>query len=96
MTKGTDGLGIGRWATHELSRSAGSLRFDAGVPVRLISEMLGHSSERVTSEVYVHTEQSQRARVANVMSGVLWGAADERATPALPPTRRAPGVAAEH
>lgn len=96
LTRITESLGIGRWTTHELRHSAGSLLFDAGAPMKLISEMLGHSSERVTSEIYVHTEQSQRARVANVMSGVLWGAVEERTTPALPPTRPAPGVAAEH
>lgn len=86
LTRITESLGIGRWTTHELRHSAGSLLFDAGAPMKLISEMLGHSSERVTSEVYVHTERSHRARVADVMSGVLWGVAEEPMSQVLPPT----------
>jgi hypothetical protein len=35
--------------------------------------MLGHSSETVTSDVYVHTVQAARARVAETMADALWG-----------------------
>lgn len=69
----TRSAGLGHWRTHELRHSAGSLLFDAGVPMKLISELLGHSSERVTSEVYVHTEAAHRARVAAAMATSLWG-----------------------
>ncbi|MHB1507982.1 MAG: tyrosine-type recombinase/integrase [Acidimicrobiales bacterium] len=70
----TEQAGLGHWHTHELRHSAGSLLFDAGVPMKLISELLGHSSERVTSEVYVHTGERHRERVADVMAATLWGA----------------------
>ena len=96
LTRVTEGLGIGRWTTHELRHSAGSLLFDAGVPMKLISEMLGHSSERVTSDVYVHTERSQRARVSDVMAGALWGAPEQRPDPPVVtssrPRRRSAGA----
>lgn len=69
----TKAAGLGHWHTHELRHSAGSLLFDAGVPLKVISEQLGHASERITSDIYVHTEQRQLARVAEVMAEVLWG-----------------------
>lgn len=68
-----EAAGLGRWTTHELRHSAGSLLFDAGVPMKLISEQLGHSSERVTSDVYVHTEREHRVRVADTMADALFG-----------------------
>ncbi len=40
--------------------------------MKLISEMLGHSSERVTSNVYVHTAEAARTHVATAMAGLLW------------------------
>lgn len=69
----TDKAGLGRWTTHELRHSAGSFLFAAGVPMKLISETLGHSSERVTSDVYVHTAEAATRQVASTMAEVLWG-----------------------
>ncbi len=40
--------------------------------MKLISEALGHSSERVTSDVYVRTRSSSRAVVAAAIAGALW------------------------
>ena len=68
----TERAGLGRWSTHELRHSAGSFLFAAGVPMKLISETLGHSSERVTSDVYVHTALAARTQVAAAMAGMLW------------------------
>lgn len=74
----TERAGLGRWTTHELRHSAGSFLFAAGVPMKLISEMLGHSSERVTSDVYVHTAETARTQVAAAMADVLWRPDAER------------------
>ena len=73
----TTSCGLGHWTTHELRHSAGSLLFAAGVPMKLISEMLGHSSERVTSDIYVHIEQTARDRVADAMAGVLFASGEQ-------------------
>ena len=70
----SNGAGLGNWTTHELRHSAGSLLFAMGVPMKVISETLGHSSERVTSEVYVHTMAQHRAEAASAISRALWGA----------------------
>jgi integrase len=65
--------GLGPWTTHELRHSAGSLLFAMGVPMKVISETLGHSSERVTSEVYVHLQAEHRQAAADAMARALWG-----------------------
>lgn len=65
--------GLGRWTPHELRHSAASLLIAQGVPLKTISEMLGHSSIRVTADVYGHLLDDARAEAATAMEGVLWG-----------------------
>ena len=74
LGKISERAGLGTWTTHELRHSAGSLLFAMGVPMKVISETLGHSSERVTSEVYVHTMAQHRAQAATAIREALWGA----------------------
>jgi integrase len=69
----TTAAGIGRWSPHELRHSAASLLLAQGVPLKSVSEMLGHSSIRVTADVYGHLEDESRAQVADAMTGALWG-----------------------
>jgi integrase len=57
---------------HELRHSAVSLLFVMGVPMKVISETLGHSSERVTSEIYVHLQAEHRIVAADTMTRALW------------------------
>jgi len=73
LAKLSQGAGLGAWTTHELRHSAGSLLFAMGVPMKVISETLGHSSERVTSEVYVHVQAEHRLEAAEAIARALWG-----------------------
>jgi len=73
FAKITTAAGLGAWTIHELRHSAGSLLFAMGVPMKVISETLGHSSERVTSEIYVHLQAEHRMVAADAMSRALWG-----------------------
>jgi integrase len=72
LAKVSQVAGLGNWTTHELWSSAGSLVFAMGVPMKVISETLGHSSERVTSEVYVHLQAEHRLEAAEAMARALW------------------------
>ncbi len=47
-----------RWTPHEMRHSAASLLLADRVPLRAISEILGHSSIKVTSDVYGHMEMA--------------------------------------
>jgi len=45
---------IGRWHPHELRHSAASIMLAQGVPIEVVSDILGHSSIRMTADVYGH------------------------------------------
>jgi integrase len=44
-----------------------------GVPLQVVSEVLGHSSIRMTADVYGHILQPQRREAARAMNKTLWG-----------------------
>lgn len=69
----TKGAGIGRWSPHQLRHSAASLLLAQGVPLKVVSEVLGHSSIRVTADVYGHLEDAAKSEAATAMETALWG-----------------------
>jgi integrase len=69
----TEAAGLGRWSPHELRHSAASLLIAQGVRLELISELLGHSSIRVTKDVYGHLVDELRGEAATAMTAALWG-----------------------
>ena len=70
----TEHAGIGRWTPHELRHSAASLLIAMGVPLKVVSETLGHSSIRVTADVYGHLLDESRDLAADAMTRALWTA----------------------
>lgn len=50
----TEDAGLGSWGPHELRHTAASLMLAGSVPVAVVSKVLGHSSIRVTADVYSH------------------------------------------
>jgi integrase len=55
LAKVTERAGIGHWSMTELSRhSAASLLSDAGVPLEVIADQLGHNSTRMLEAHYRH------------------------------------------
>ena len=64
---------LGKWHPHELRHSAASLMLAEGVPLQVVSDILGHSSIRITADVYGHVLQPQRREAARAMAGALWG-----------------------
>jgi integrase len=45
-----------------------------GVPLKVVSETLGHSSIRITADVYGHLLEPAKAEAADAMGRVLGGA----------------------
>ena len=66
--------GLGHWHPHELRHSAASLMLAQGVPLEVVSEILGHASIRMTKDVYGHIMAPQRQAAADAMGQALWGA----------------------
>lgn len=46
--------GLVGWHPHELRHSAASIMLAAGVPLEVVSRVLGHASIRITADVYGH------------------------------------------
>jgi integrase len=51
-----------RITMHDLRRSYGSLLLNAGVPIEVIQELLGHSDSRMTRRTYAHLLQKTVAK----------------------------------
>ena len=56
---------------HFLRHSCASILLAEGVPVRDVSELLGHSDVRLTLSTYAHVIEAGRSRAAGVMDRVL-------------------------
>jgi integrase len=63
---------IGKWHPHELRHSAASLMLAQGVKLQVVSEVLGHSSIRMTADVYGHVLAPDRQAAADAMGSLLW------------------------
>jgi integrase len=64
--------GLGDWHPHELRHSAASLMLAQGVKIQVVSQVLGHSSIRMTADVYGHILDPDRKEAADAMGSVLW------------------------
>ena len=56
---------------HDLRHSAASLLLNEGVPVPLVSKLLGHSSPAITFEIYSHVIPDTDRQVADKMDALL-------------------------
>jgi integrase len=64
--------GLGNWHPHELRHSAASLMLAQGVKLQVVSEVLGHSSIRMTADVYGHILAPDRQAAPDAMTEALW------------------------
>jgi integrase len=58
---------------HDLRHTAASLLLREGVPVKQISERLGHASTRITLDLYAHLLPDAHDMAADAMSRILAG-----------------------
>jgi integrase len=68
LGKLAEDAGIGHIGTHVLRHSAGSSLFALGIPMKVISEVLGHSNTRTTEDIYVHVRDAARMEVAEAIN----------------------------
>jgi len=78
---------------HDHRHSFTTLAIDAGVPIKAVSEALGHADVAITLRTYAHVGDSQRARAFTTVGDLLFAPedmpADDTAT-FLNPPREAP------
>lgn len=77
FTKLVKAAGLGHWHPHELRHSAGSIMLASGTPIEVVSKILGHSSIRVTVDIYGHLLKPQQNAAAKAMEAVLWGSDEQ-------------------
>ncbi len=66
-----EAAGIGHWSPHAARHTAGSLMFEHGADLKVVSEALGHSSIRVTADIYAHLLPERSGEAAAAMSRAL-------------------------
>lgn len=59
---------------HDLRHTAATLMLGAGVPLKVVSETLGHSSIAITADVYAHVTPELRREAADALDRALGGA----------------------
>jgi len=69
-----DAVGLSGVRLHDLRHTATTLALAAGVPVRDVSDNLGHSSPSITLDIYGHAVPEGPSRVADAMDKALGGA----------------------
>lgn len=56
---------------HTLRHSAASVMLTNGVPLKVVSDILGHSSIAITGDVYGHVSPEVSSRALATLSAVL-------------------------
>lgn len=64
-------LGLPRVTVHDCRHSAASIMLGAGIPLPVIADILGHSTMRVTADLYAHVGPSLRREATTAMSEAL-------------------------
>jgi integrase len=63
--------GLPHYRPHDLRHTYGSLLMSQGVPLKTISDLLGHASIEVTANVYLHSLEGQVLDTADAMTRAL-------------------------
>jgi integrase len=63
--------GLPRVRFHDLRHSTATLLMSLGIDLKIISEILGHSSVRITGDVYTHVSLEMQRPAAQAMDTLL-------------------------
>lgn len=68
-----DLAGVPRMGTHGGRHTTATLMLEAGVSMRVVQEVLGHSSYQLTADVYSHVGEQMKRGAADSIGAALWG-----------------------
>lgn len=63
--------GVPRRRFHDLRHSCATILLKAGIPLKVVSEMLGHTSIAITADVYGHVTAEMQRDAARAMEAAL-------------------------
>lgn len=63
--------GLPEVTIHQLRHSAASVMLEAGVPLKLVSDQLGHSTIRITADLYAHVSPATAREAADRVERLL-------------------------
>lgn len=66
-------LGIRRIRLHDLRHTWASVALQAGVPLKVVSERLGHATSAVTADIYSHVSPGMRTDAAERVASLIFG-----------------------
>jgi integrase len=66
-------LGVPRIRLHDLRHSWATLALRAGVPIKVVSERLGHSTTAITADVYSHVTPGMQTDAAEKVAALIFG-----------------------
>lgn len=66
-------LGLPAVRFHDLRHGVASMLLAQGVPLKLVSDMLGHSTITITADTYAHLDREQRSAAATAIEQALGG-----------------------
>ena len=66
-----EAAGLAKRGLHALRHSAATILVTQGVPLEVVADMLGHSSIRVTADVYSHFVLGRQEQAAAVMNNIM-------------------------
>jgi integrase len=69
----TTKAGLGHRHPHEARHGAASVLYALGVPLKTISDVLGHSTTTITADLYTHVFEEGRREAADAMGIALFG-----------------------
>ena len=58
---------------HDLRHSSAVMALAAGIPTKVVSERLGHSSTAITTDIYQHVTETMQREAAEKIGAVLDG-----------------------
>ena len=64
---------------HDLRHTGATLALANGVPVKVVSERLGHTDIKLTFNVYAHVLPGMQEAAAARIGGLVWGVEDVKA-----------------
>lgn len=69
--KALESAGASDIGLHGLRHTHATMLLEAGVPLKVVSERLGHSSITITADIYQHVLDHMQDKAADAMRGLL-------------------------